>query len=118
MLNPPAGWICTDFLQSNYGSLAKNTAENAQIYHQTVIEASHPFLSQIWNGSCDEGQLTAAGLEDAIVHGKVWVYLSHIWKILIMSRLLPGFCKCLWRQIEVLAADRLEYCLGTNFNRG
>lgn len=70
MLNPATGWTCTDFLQSNFGSLAKNTAENAQIYHQTVIEPSHPFLSQIWNGSCDVGQLTAAGLEDAITHGK------------------------------------------------
>lgn len=77
MLNPPAGWICTDFLESTYGSLASNTRENAQIYHETVIPSNHPFLSQIWNGSCDEGQLTAAGLEDAIQHGKVRCYFDN-----------------------------------------
>ncbi|KIJ51212.1 hypothetical protein M422DRAFT_158528 [Sphaerobolus stellatus SS14] len=80
MLNPEAGWDCTDFLESTYGSLTGNDGENARIFHETVIPASHPFLSQIWNGSCDEGQLTAGGLEDAIVHGKDFasVYINKL----------------------------------------
>ncbi|GJJ08539.1 hypothetical protein Clacol_002757 [Clathrus columnatus] len=79
-LNPPAGWDCKDFLQFNFGSLASNTAENAQTYHETNIPSNHPFLSQIWNGTCDEGQLTAAGLEDSMQHGKDFasVYINKL----------------------------------------
>ncbi|KAF8588877.1 phosphoglycerate mutase-like protein [Ramaria rubella] len=69
-LNPPNGWICTDFLESTYGSLQGNNGQSAHIFHETVISPTHPFLSQMWNGSCDEGQLTAEGLQDAIAHGK------------------------------------------------
>jgi len=71
MFNPVEGWDCTNFLGSTYGSFGGNDGESAHIFHETVISATHPFLSQIWNGSCDEGQLTAGGLRDAIAHGKV-----------------------------------------------
>ncbi|KAF8320479.1 phosphoglycerate mutase-like protein [Clavulina sp. PMI_390] len=63
-LNPLAGWNCTNFLQNNYGG------HTAPINHQITIPEWHPFLPRIWNGSCDAGQLTAEGLEDAIQHGK------------------------------------------------
>jgi len=69
-LNPQPGWVCTDFLESTYGSFQGKVGRSAHIFHETVIPDTHPFLSQIWNGSCDEGQLTAAGLQDAIAHGK------------------------------------------------
>lgn len=41
------------------------------LFHETVVPTWHPFLSQMWNGTCDQGQLTAEGLADAIQHGKV-----------------------------------------------
>lgn len=69
MLNPPSGWDCSDFIQENYGG------GTAMVFHETQIESWHPFISQIWNGTCDEGQLTAAGLADAVQHGKVRVFI-------------------------------------------
>ncbi|KAF8484365.1 phosphoglycerate mutase-like protein [Gautieria morchelliformis] len=68
-LNPPSGWVCTDFLESTYGSLLGN-GQTARIYHETFVPPTHPFLSQFWNGSCDLGQLTAGGLQDSVAHGK------------------------------------------------
>lgn len=65
MLNPAAGWDCTDFLQFNYGG------GSTRVYHETDVPEWHPFRAQIWNGTCDAGQLTRGGLEDAIKHGKV-----------------------------------------------
>ena len=65
MLNPAAGWDCSNFIQENYGG------GTARVFHETFIPSWHPFLSQIWNGTCDEGQLTAEGLADAVAHGKV-----------------------------------------------
>ena len=65
MLNPAMGWDCSNFIQNNYAD------HTIPINHQTDIPSWHPFLSRIWNGSCDSGQLTAAGLDDAIQHGKV-----------------------------------------------
>ncbi|KIP12191.1 hypothetical protein PHLGIDRAFT_62597 [Phlebiopsis gigantea 11061_1 CR5-6] len=58
-------WDCTDFEQFSYGGPGA-----AQVFHNTDIPAWHPFLSTIWNGTCDEGQLTRGGLEDAVTHGK------------------------------------------------
>ena len=43
----------------------------AQVYHETDVPSWHPFLPQFWNGTCDEGQLTAEGLADAAKHGQV-----------------------------------------------
>lgn len=43
------------------------------MYHETETPALHPFRSQIWNGTCDAGQLTHGGLQDSIQHGKVWI---------------------------------------------
>jgi hypothetical protein len=64
-LNPSTGWDCHDFIQRIYAKGA------AQISRQTVIPAWHPFLSEIWNGTCDSGQLTRQGLNDSIRHGSV-----------------------------------------------
>ncbi|OBZ74558.1 ER membrane protein complex subunit 1 [Grifola frondosa] len=57
-------WNCTDLGQFNYGGGTTN------IFHETEVPSWHPFLSQIWNGTCDEGQLTQEGLEDAVRHGR------------------------------------------------
>ncbi|KAI0369550.1 phosphoglycerate mutase-like protein [Pilatotrama ljubarskyi] len=57
-------WDCADFMQYTYGG------GGARVFHETVSPPWHPFLSQIWNGTCDEGQLTRGGLEDAVRHGQ------------------------------------------------
>ncbi|EMD35002.1 hypothetical protein CERSUDRAFT_157771 [Gelatoporia subvermispora B] len=65
-------WNCTNFHQFSYGG------GSAQIYHETFSPPWHPFLSQMWNGTCDEGQLTEEGLQDAIKHGKdFWSVYAH-----------------------------------------
>ncbi|EIN05099.1 phosphoglycerate mutase-like protein [Punctularia strigosozonata HHB-11173 SS5] len=72
VLNPFSGWDCSDFIQLNYAS------GTAVVFHETVIPADHPFLSQIWNGTCDAGQFTAGGLADAVKHGQdFWSVYSH-----------------------------------------
>ncbi|KAF9223286.1 phosphoglycerate mutase-like protein [Gyrodon lividus] len=70
-LNTASGWNCEDFLQQDYGS------GTAQVYHETIIPEWHPFASQIWTGTCDAGQLTREGLEDAIQHGKDFWSVYH-----------------------------------------
>jgi hypothetical protein len=72
-LNPAAGWDCTDFLQYSFGTPGPKESEGgaAGVYHETDVPAQHPFLSQIWNGTCDAGQLSRGGLDDAVQHGKV-----------------------------------------------
>ncbi|KDQ07331.1 hypothetical protein BOTBODRAFT_167077 [Botryobasidium botryosum FD-172 SS1] len=62
--NPAEGWDCSNFIQNNYAD------RTAHIYHETNAPSWHPFLNRIWNGTCDSGQLTAGGIEDAIKHGK------------------------------------------------
>ncbi|TFY78410.1 hypothetical protein EWM64_g5599 [Hericium alpestre] len=64
VLNPPAGWNCTNFMQFNYGG------GGANVFHNIHTPPTHPFISQIWNGTCDEGQLTEDGLRDGIRHGQ------------------------------------------------
>ncbi|KAI0920703.1 hypothetical protein AcV5_010377 [Taiwanofungus camphoratus] len=65
-------WNCSDFFQFSYGG------GSTRIFHETESPSWHPFLSQIWNGTCDEGQLTQEGLEDAIHHGKdFWSVYAH-----------------------------------------
>lgn len=64
-LNPASGWDCSNFLQESYGG------GTTLVYHETIIPSWHPYLSTIWNGTCDSGQLTRKGLDDAISHGKV-----------------------------------------------
>ncbi|KAF9233181.1 phosphoglycerate mutase-like protein [Melanogaster broomeanus] len=70
-LNSASGWNCEDFLQQDYG------AGTAQVYHETTIPEWHPFASQIWSGTCDAGQLTRGGLEDAIKHGQDFWSVYH-----------------------------------------
>jgi hypothetical protein len=64
-LNSAAGWDCTNFIQENHA------AGSGKVSHEIVIPSWHPFLSRIWNGTCDAGQLTAQGLADAVKHGQV-----------------------------------------------
>ena len=52
---------------------AANAGMGAQVFHETNVPSWHPFLRQFWNGTCDEGQLTKEGMEDAVRHGKVSV---------------------------------------------
>ncbi|KAI8996247.1 phosphoglycerate mutase-like protein [Trametes punicea] len=65
-------WDCAHFEQFNYGGPG-----GAQVFHETVSPSWHPFLSQIWNGTCDEGQLTAGGFQDAIRHGQDFWSVYH-----------------------------------------
>ncbi|KAI0743062.1 phosphoglycerate mutase-like protein [Daedaleopsis nitida] len=66
-------WDCADFTQFSYGG-----SGSAQVFHETTSPSWHPFLSQIWNGTCDQGQLTRGGLDDAIRHGKdFWSVYGH-----------------------------------------
>lgn len=39
------------------------------MYHLIDTPSWHPLLPLIWNGTCDAGQLTAAGLADSVQHG-------------------------------------------------
>lgn len=70
-LNPAGGWNCSNFVQFNYGG------GTAAVYHQVVVPPEHPFLSQIWNGTCDQGQLTQEGLQDAVKHGQDFWSVYH-----------------------------------------
>jgi hypothetical protein len=45
------------------GALLQRTITNAP---------QHPFARLLWNGTCDEGQLTRGGFEDARAHGEDW----------------------------------------------
>lgn len=72
MLNTP--WDCLDFQQFLHGGPGA-----AQVFHETDTPAWHPFLSTVWNGTCDMGQLTRGGFEDAIRHGKVSFSLTTTW---------------------------------------
>jgi hypothetical protein len=69
-LNPPVGWDCRDFIQEIYGGGTR------AINRRTVIPSWHPYLNAIWNGTCDAGQLTQAGLLDSVQHGKVSLHFT------------------------------------------
>ncbi|KAI0341131.1 phosphoglycerate mutase-like protein [Trametopsis cervina] len=70
MLNTP--WDCSDFEQFNSGG-----PTGARVFHKTEVPDWHPFLSTFWNGTCDEGQLTREGLDDAVQHGQdYWAIYS------------------------------------------
>ncbi|KAI0659475.1 phosphoglycerate mutase-like protein [Cubamyces menziesii] len=64
-------WDCADFEQFSYGG------GGAAVFHKTDSPAWHPFLSQIWNGTCDQGQLTEGGLQDSIRHGQDFWSVYH-----------------------------------------
>lgn len=64
-LNSFSGWDCTDIRENSYAG------GTAKVFHETEIPTWHPYLRNIWNGTCDAGQLTAGGLKDALQHGKV-----------------------------------------------
>ncbi|KAG6372592.1 phosphoglycerate mutase-like protein [Boletus reticuloceps] len=70
-LNPISGWNCDDFIQLDYA------AGTAPVYHKAIIPEWHPFASQIWPGTCDAGQLTREGLDDAIKHGQDFWSVYH-----------------------------------------
>jgi hypothetical protein len=83
-LNPPSGWNCSDFMQEIYGGGTR------PINRQTIIPSWHPYSSTIWSGTCDSGQLTQQGLDDAIQHGKVesTSFLRHLVHLPFMIGLL------------------------------
>ncbi|KAI0799747.1 phosphoglycerate mutase-like protein [Irpex lacteus] len=69
-LNTP--WDCSDFDQFNFGG-----PEGSRVFHKTETPDWHPFLINVWNGTCDEGQLTRGGLDDAVKHGQdYWAVYS------------------------------------------
>ncbi|KAI0673249.1 phosphoglycerate mutase-like protein [Trametes maxima] len=57
----PVPWNCANLRQFSFGG------GGAHIFHETI-----------WNGTCDEGQLTEEGLQDAIRHGQdFWSVYHH-----------------------------------------
>lgn len=70
------------------------------VYHETFVPSWHPFLPQFWNGTCDEGQLTAAGLADAVQHGKVRVLVFIYQQVYIVGWMSsPGLLVCISWQV-------------------
>src|ERR1700722_4904304 len=69
-LSPATEWDCSNFIQEIYGGGTR------QIHRRTIIPTWHPYLSTIWNGTCDAGQLTQEGLLDSVSHGRVSQTLS------------------------------------------
>ncbi|VDB88336.1 unnamed protein product [Peniophora sp. CBMAI 1063] len=70
--NPSSGWDCSDFMPFNYGGPG-----GTRVQHQVTNPADHPFASLMWRGTCDEGQLTRAGFEDARKHGEDFWSVYH-----------------------------------------
>jgi len=70
-LNPVEGWDCSDFINKIY------VGGTAQIHRETFIPTWHPYVSTIWNGTCDAGQLTRQGLDDAVQNGKDFRSVYH-----------------------------------------
>ncbi|KAG6330872.1 hypothetical protein ID866_8217 [Astraeus odoratus] len=64
-LNPHGGWDCSDVWTHSYAG-----PEVPYVYTQTSTLADHPFAERMWAGTCDAGQMTRAGLEDAVRHGQ------------------------------------------------
>ncbi|KIN93474.1 hypothetical protein M404DRAFT_171145 [Pisolithus tinctorius Marx 270] len=63
-LNPITGWDCSSIIPQSYAG------GTAQIFTETSTPFLHPFADRIWAGTCDSGQLTREGLDDAIKHGR------------------------------------------------
>lgn len=57
-------WDCSSIIPQSYAG------GTAQIFTQTSTPLLHPFANRIWAGTCDSGQLTREGLDDAIKHGQ------------------------------------------------
>ncbi|KAI6006206.1 phosphoglycerate mutase-like protein [Pisolithus orientalis] len=49
----------------------------AQIFTETSIPFLHPFADCIWAGTCNSGQLTREGLDDATKHGRDFLGVYH-----------------------------------------
>ncbi|KIM51609.1 hypothetical protein SCLCIDRAFT_142949 [Scleroderma citrinum Foug A] len=62
-LNPPSGWNCSD---PTYAY----AAGTARIFAEVNVPTNHPFGGRVWAGTCDAGQMTSGGVEDAIRHGR------------------------------------------------
>ncbi|EGN94817.1 hypothetical protein SERLA73DRAFT_187884 [Serpula lacrymans var. lacrymans S7.3] len=70
-LDASVTWECKHLAAHSY------IGGTARIFHETIIPDWHPFAVEIWNGTCDSGQLTREGLEDAIKHGKDFWSVYH-----------------------------------------
>lgn len=64
-INDGIEWDCSGVRQFTYDG------GGARLSLLVTTQPDHPFAQQIWSGSCEEGQLTAGGFKDSIVHGKV-----------------------------------------------
>lgn len=72
VFNPASGWDCSNYQQISYGVGADQDAnlQGHGIYRKIENPSWHPLNSIIWNGTCDQGTLTADGLRDSIQHGR------------------------------------------------
>ncbi|SPO26984.1 related to acid phosphatase [Ustilago trichophora] len=72
IFNPASGWDCSNYHQISYSVGAKQDAElqGHGIYRKIENPSWHPLNPIIWNGTCDQGMLTADGLRDSINHGR------------------------------------------------
>jgi len=63
-------WDCDDQGIYYYGSPFKGDKRPANGYWKGFTSSTNPFVPSGWIGSCSFPQLTAAGLDDAYVHGQ------------------------------------------------
>lgn len=72
IFNPASGWDCSNYHQISYSVGAKHDSnvKGHAIYRKIENPFWHPLNSIIWNGTCDQGMLTADGLRDSIQHGR------------------------------------------------
>lgn len=63
-VDPTTAWDCSSIIPQSYAG------GTAQVFTRTSTPLSHPFANRIWAGTCDSGQLTREGLDDAIKHGQ------------------------------------------------
>ncbi|CAO1620168.1 unnamed protein product [Parajaminaea phylloscopi] len=68
--NPPGGWDCSDLDVWTYASTEPPHGRAAKINTQTSIPSENPLAARMWQGNCSSGQLTRAGLMDALQHGR------------------------------------------------
>jgi len=73
-INDGKKWDCSDVQQFTY------YGGGARLSNGVVIPPGHPFAQEIWAGSCEVGQLTFGGFNDAKAHGKdLWdLYHNHL----------------------------------------
>ncbi|GAA98983.1 uncharacterized protein L969DRAFT_104438 [Mixia osmundae IAM 14324] len=61
-------WSCEDIATTYAAAVAGY--DGPRVHTHIATPARHPFKNSILPGTCDQGQLTAAGLRDAVQHGR------------------------------------------------